>query len=347
MYYFNDMSKNDLMKHIGHISQIAGAKHYTFSEGKAKGVSAIDVKTGTGLSFTVVSDRGMDIAQAEYKGIPLSFISKTGIVSPSYYEEPGSGFLRNFYGGLLTTCGLTYMGAPCEDEGIKLGMHGRISNTPAYNVSIYEEWEDDDYVIKIRGKVNESSLFGENITLTREIITHLGSNKIILKDQVENEGYNAQPLMLLYHCNFGFPLLSSTSTLFTSNGTVRGRDDIAKNGLEHYSTFEDPTHDYKEQVFYHDLSPDDNNHVFAGIYNNSLNETGLGVKMTFNKEQLPHLIQWKQMGEGDYVLGIEPGTWYPEGRAKAKKLGQLQMIEPGEIKYFYIEFEIIDTLPKI
>jgi hypothetical protein len=82
----------------------------------------------------------MDIAWAEFKGEPVSFISKTGVSTPAYFEENGFGFLRNFTYGLLTTCGLTYMGAPCVDEGTQLGLHGRISNIPADDVSVYQEW---------------------------------------------------------------------------------------------------------------------------------------------------------------------------------------------------------------
>ena len=36
----------------------------------------------------------------------------------------------------MTTCGLTYMGAPCTDAGDTLGLHGRISNTPACDVGV-------------------------------------------------------------------------------------------------------------------------------------------------------------------------------------------------------------------
>ena len=80
--YGKKVTKKELMKRIGDISQIAGAKLYELKSGRAKGVTAIDVKTGSGFSFTVLPDRAMDIAWAEYKGIPLSFISKTGVCSP-------------------------------------------------------------------------------------------------------------------------------------------------------------------------------------------------------------------------------------------------------------------------
>ena len=129
--YGKQLTKRELLKRVGDISQLAGARECTLESGKSRGVSVVDVKTGSGLNFTILPDRGMDIAWADYKGIALGFISKTGIVAPSYYEPNGNDFLRGFYGGLLTTCGLTYMGTACVDNGKSLGLHGRASNTPA------------------------------------------------------------------------------------------------------------------------------------------------------------------------------------------------------------------------
>ena len=159
-----NLTKTEILKRVGDISQIAGATKFTYGEGKAKGTDAIEVKTGGGLRFVILTDKGMNIAYAELGGTPFSYISKTGVVSPAHYDE--KDFLRSFEGGLLTTCGLTYMGAPCEDEGVSLGAHGRISNTPAFDISIYQDWDENgEYIIKVSGKVKESSMFGDNLVL--------------------------------------------------------------------------------------------------------------------------------------------------------------------------------------
>lgn len=42
------------MKNIGIISQIGGTKLYELKSGKAKGIFAVDVKTGSGLEYTVL-----------------------------------------------------------------------------------------------------------------------------------------------------------------------------------------------------------------------------------------------------------------------------------------------------
>ena len=161
--YGKRITKKNVTQYVGDISQIADAREAKLTSGKGDGVRVIDVKTGGGLTFSVIPSRCMDIAWTEYKGVPLAHISKAGMVNPSFYDKEGLEFLRSFYCGLMTTCGLTYAGAPCEDAGEHLGLHGRISNTPAYDVSVRKEWEDDDYVIRLRGKAQESCIIRENI----------------------------------------------------------------------------------------------------------------------------------------------------------------------------------------
>ncbi len=337
--YGKEFSKSELMRRVGDISQIAGAKEYLLTSGKADGVKAIDVKTGTGLNFTVLPSRGMDIAWADHKGQAISFISKTGIVSPSFYNPDENEFLRSFHAGLLTTCGLRNIGRACVDEGEKLGLHGRISNIPASDVSVYNEWEGNEFIIKIRGKVIESNVYGEYLTLTRQISTKLGSNVITIEDKVENCGFKDEPLMLLYHCNFGYPIVSEESTLISSESKVVGRDQVAKKNISNYHKMESPIHNHPETVFFHDLSPDEKNMVFAGLFNDELN---IGVYLKFDKQMMPYLNQWKQTGEGDYVVALEPATWYPNGRKEAREKGELLTIKPGEIKYFKLEIGVVE-----
>jgi hypothetical protein len=155
------ITKKEIFKRVGDISQICDIRLSSLKGGVETGVNIADVKTGSGLNFTVILDRGMDIGDANYNGIPLAWMSPTGYVHPSFFEQDGFGWLRSFFGGLLTTCGLTYAGAPCVDEGKALGLHGRISNIPAKNISINKYWQKDDYIMEITGEIREVSVFGE------------------------------------------------------------------------------------------------------------------------------------------------------------------------------------------
>ncbi len=339
--YGIELSKSELMKRVGDISQIAGARQSVLDSGRARGVRIVEVKTGGGLNFSVLPDRGMDIAWADYKGAALSFISKTGVVSPSYYEPEGDGFLKSFFGGLLTTCGLTYMGAACDDDGRRLGLHGRASNISAEDVCVTNEWESDDFIMTIRGRIRECALLGENIALSRKIETRIGENRLILEDKVENWGFIRQPLMILYHFNFGFPLLDKGTKLIIPKGHIKVRDNETINEIGCCCEFTAPIHEFSEQVFYHEFDPDTDDEIVVKLINERFNGSGLGIYISYNNKQLPYLIEWKQLGEGDYVVGLEPATWYPEGRSKARKKGELLYIEPGEVKKYRFEIGII------
>ena len=320
--------KTELRRRVGDMTQLAGALPFVYSEGKATGTQAIEVRNGSGLRFVVLPGRGMDIAWAELGGVNVSYISKTGIVNACHYDE--RDFLRSFSAGLLTTCGLSYMGAPCVDEGVQLGTHGRIANTPAYDLSITQEWQGDDYVICVRGKVRESTVFGEDLVLTRSITTAMGDNRICIHDEIENVGFSPAPLMVLYHFNFGFPLVDEDSVLTTNCTNVRPRDAAAVPGLGECCRFSAPVQNYSEQAFYRDAE----GRSFARLENPDI---GVAAELRFDGSQLPYLVEWKQMGEQEYAVGLEPATNPPCGRAAARAEGTLLYLQPQQIRAHDIE----------
>lgn len=327
------MEKRELLKRIGSIDSFCRADEFVFDSGKARGSRGIRVKCGD-LSFTVLPDRCMDIAYCEYKGMPMSFDADCGIVSPAYFNE--KDYSRSFTAGLLTTCGLSNTGAPCTDEGKFYGQHGRISNTPASDVSVLRCWKDDDYYITISGRMKQTVLFGEKLELKRTITVKLGESKINIHDEVVNNGFSTEGLMLLYHINFGYPLIDEGSVLHTNTQNLRARDEETLKGIDNAHVFCAPQHDYKEQVFYHDSVKAS----WVKIVNEKLR---IFSEVSYDTKNLPYLIEWKQMGEGDYVVGIEPGTNPPEGRKVEREKGRLRYIEAGETKQFDVTIKFGET----
>ena len=80
---------------IGDISQLFNIKNYKFEGGKANGVRATDVINSTGLSFTVLADRCLDISHLYFKGHNLSYISSCNVVAPTYYCYTNKSFHRD------------------------------------------------------------------------------------------------------------------------------------------------------------------------------------------------------------------------------------------------------------
>ncbi len=334
------LSRQELLQRVGRMDQVAGIKLLEAGDGLARGSRLLQVWTGSGLSFSILPDRALDISACHYKGVSLAWTSAVGEAHPAYYEPEGLGWLRSFQGGLLVTCGLDQFGYPGSDEGEMLGLHGRISNLPARSVNYRAEWQDDGYILEVTGEVRQARVFGENLVLRRRISTGLGSNTIRLEDVVTNEGFAPQPHMLLYHFNLGFPLLSEAAQLQVEVTETSPRDATAAAGLADWRRFQAPTAGYREQVFRHLPVADGEGGVTVELSNPVL---GLGLRWRYLQASLPHLFQWKMMGQGTYVLGVEPANSSGMGgRAAARSGGDLPYLSPGESRRYELEVEVIE-----
>lgn len=334
-------SSADLRRRVGDMSQLAGIRSMSLNDGPETGVRALDVRTGSGLRFTVLPDRGLDIADAEWNGTSLVWHSSTGITHPAYFESAGIGFLRGFYGGLLVTCGFMNVGVPTEDGGEHFGLHGRASNLPAKQVHCETEWQGDDYILRVSGKVRETRLFGENVLLTRTLTTKLGSRTIAITDVFENQGFAPTPLMVLYHINTGFPLLDDNSELLINSDLIP-RDAEAAKGLDVARQGAPPTPDFKEQVHQHRVTPAADGWATAVLVNRQFNGgQGLGMSVRYRPDELPYFWQWRMVGEGAYVMGLEPANCSVMGRGEGRRQGHLPLLAAGEQKTHHLEIEVL------
>mgnify|MGYP001012682767 CR=1 FL=1 len=351
-----DWSRRDLCARVGDISQVAGVSRMQYAEGPERGVDVLRFRTGSGLDFDVLPGRGLDIANATYQGQPLAWMSANGIPHSAYYEPEGLGWLRGFFGGLLTTCGMLTAGSPGEDPDaapmpagaptelpgtVRLGLHGRLNQTPARAVSADGYWDGDDYLLCAQGRLRESIIFGENVELLRRVQASAGEAKIRLVDEVTNHGFVSQPHMMLYHMNLGWPLLAPGARLVASVSDTEPRDADAAAGLAQCRGFEPPAVAYPEQVFYHQAEPDDRGWCQVGIINPALG-AGLGVGISYRAAELDQLVQWKSMLAGTYVCGLEPANCRVGGRWAERAAGRLKVIEPGQTISYALTIEVLD-----
>jgi hypothetical protein len=344
--------QRELLAHMGGLSQAGGVREAVLQDGTARGVRVAQFETGSGLSFDVLLDRGMDIGAARYRGAALSWASATGPAHPAYAEREGLGWLRTFHGGLLAGCGLTTAGAPSVDEGQALGLHGRLNQIPAEGTWVDGVWrgegDEASYEMWARGRMRQAVVFGENVTLTRRVSARLGESRITIRDVVVNEGYATVPHMLLYHCNFGFPLLDAGTELIAPSRTVTPRDAVAAAGIDDYNTYEGPTAGYAEQCYYHEMATDGDGYVTVCLANRGFDGgAGLGAYLRYKQDTLPRFTQWKQVGQGDYVTGLEPANCLVEGRDKDRARGILQFLEPGETREYLLEIGVLDGAAEI
>jgi len=338
--YQRKWTRRDLARYVGSIDQVAGIKPLEAADGVERGGRIFEVWTGSGLSFHVLADRALDISACQYKGMSLTWRSSVGDAHPAYYNASGSEWLRSFQGGMLVTCGLDTFGPPNRDGEEELGLHGRVSNIPGRAVNYSCTWVEDEYWLEVSGEVRQTRLFGENLVMRRRISSALGSNRIRVEDVVTNEGFTPHPHMILYHVNLGFPLLSEEARLkFDVRGTTP-YDDASRRGLKEWMVFQPPTAGYLEQNFIHAPVPDEKGWAVAELENPELK---LGLRLSFDTSTLPYLNEWKMMGEGSYVLAIEPiNCTADSGRGPAREQKLLPFLEAGESRSYTLEIEVVE-----
>jgi len=69
-------------------------------------------------------------------------------------------------------------------------------------------------------------------------------------------------------------------------------------------------------------------------------KTGVAVNISININQLPYIAQWKMMGWGEYVLGIEPSNVPVQSRKTLRENNTLPILQPDESKTNVIKIEV-------
>lgn len=318
-------------KYIGHELQLYGVEEVRLQGGKGDGMRMLNVRNGKGLELTISLDRCADIVRASLKGDNYGYFAPCGYVAPQYYDDKDAGFLKSFTAGFFTTCGLTAVGSPCTDNGEALPLHGTISNTPCDN---FRHWIEDNK-IHIVATVRDARIFSYQLILEREYIIPLDENAVYLTDTIKNIGYMEAPLEVLYHCNMGYPLLDENAELSIPAVKVEARNDHAQSGIDTCLVCEKPQNGYEEMCFYHTME----GNTEVSIFNKKI---GKGLTMSYDTKELPCFTQWKMMGEYDYVMGLEPGNCYPDGRDVMREKGILEFLKGGEEKVHHIKFDFTE-----
>lgn len=332
------MNKKEMLKKIGSLQQLAYVRPVEFLEGRSNGLRAFEVKNGA-MSYTVLADKCLDVGQFSYKGINFNFLSKPGLQGRNHYDTNGEEALRSIMGGLFFTAGLENICAPYSSKNKDYPMHGRIRTTPAEHLSSCAAWQGDDYVLTVSGEMREAELFGENMVLRRKIETKLGTKTMILTDEIENESYRPEPLMLLYHINIGYPLLDEGTKLYIPTKKVVPRDAESTGHEAEYNVMDAPKDNEPEYVFVHEAVANEEGNVVVGVVNERLKT---GLKLEFSQKYLPYFMEWKSTASGDYVIGLEPSNSSVYGREYCEKNGCMHMLEPFEKERNILKFTVLE-----
>jgi hypothetical protein len=314
----------------------------TLQAGLSQGVDVIEVRHGS-FRFVVIPTRGMGIWRACLGDLALGWKSPVhGPVNPAFVRlghPDGLGWLDGF-DELLVRCGLESNGAPefHADGRLRYGLHGKITNTPAQKVEV--AIDGDLGHIAVRGTVDEARLFGSKLRLETSIETQVGRPSIVVHDKVTNLSAAASDFELLYHINFGVPLVQPGARVLLPVKRLAPRDAVAAADLSTWNVYGPETPRSSEVCFFTEPANDATGNTQVLLHNATVTQ---GVNLKFNVRQLPCFTIWKNRESAcdGYVTGLEPATNFPNIKSFEKQMGRVAELGPGQSRSFSLELEVL------
>jgi hypothetical protein len=316
--------------------------------GRQQGVDLLIVDNGV-MQITVVPTRGMGIYEVKSGDLRLGWESPVKeIINPAFIElesRNGLGWLDGF-NEMLVRCGYEWTGHPgVDDDGFLKSLHGRVQNIPASHVSVAID-EEAPHAIHIKGRVNERTFKFCDFSTLLELTVVPGEAKFSLHDQLTNNADYEDEYQVIYHSNYGVPILEEGAVVSAPAEQISPFNDYARDGLEKWQTYLGPTRDFDEMVFNIKPYANADGHTLAALRNKAGDS---GVAVGFNVTQLPVLTVWKNTDtrKQGYVTGIEPGTSYAYNTKYQRALGLVPRIQPGETKTFELTFTLLRSKAEI
>jgi len=325
-------------------------KSYTLRGGLQEGVQVVEVNNGK-LTFAILPTRGMGIWKGQCGDITLGWDSPVkDPVNPAFInlqDRGGLGWLKGF-NEWFVRCGLNSMGAPGMDTvldysgnefDVPLTLHGNIANVPARAVSV----EITDEAIIVKGEVDETMMFGPALRLNTVIRTEFRSGKMTIIDTVTNLGNNPQEHEMLYHINYGAPLLEKGSRMIAPFKQVAPRDPRSAAGIDTFDAYGAPQSGFVEQVYKYELAGKRGSRETMTMLRNATGDKASLLRFTL--KDFPCFTLWKNTaGKADgYVTGLEPATSYPNSRRFEREKGRVITLAGGESRTTTLSIETLDT----
>ncbi len=341
LLYGESHTRRALAERTGSLSQFAGVQLSTLADGVERGIRRLEFRTGSGMRFTVLIDRAMDIAECEHSGRAIGWHSPSGFRHPALHDYEGEGGLGWFrsMSGLNITCGLDHTLFMHDDpaghyhygprKSVSSSLHGRIGTIPARLTGYGETWTGDECVLWAEGIVQQATVFGEDLHLIRRIEATVGGDEIRLHDRVVNHGFYRTPHMYCYHINVGHPVVAQGARYVAPIRDVlwAAHADQYRAQEVGYRTLPAPIANFHEQVWQHDMQPDASGRVNVAIVNDRI---GFGFEVETLKSQFPCMYEWQNLHAGHYAVGIEPSTNHVLGKDFARERGELIWLEHGD-----------------
>jgi Domain of unknown function (DUF4432) len=318
----------------------------TLHGGRQEGVDLVTIDNGT-LKIEIVPTRGMGVLRVDRGDVRLGWDSPVKeVVHPAFVNlesRGGLGWLEGF-NEWFVRCGLEFAGHPGRDTFVNnvgeraemdLTLHGKIANIPASEVEVLVD-PTPPHRLRVRGRVDERMFYGPKLELWTEISTEPGAGSLRIQDRITNLGAYEQEFQIIYHSNYGPPLLGAGAEFVGAVSRVVPFNRRAADGNARWAAYGGPTPGFVEQVYC--LYPyGDRENRSRIMLRNAAGDRG--VSLGFSVAQLPYVTLWKNLTAIDegYVTGLEPGTGFPYNRGIERQFGRVPTLAAGASREFAIE----------
>ncbi|WP_417067878.1 aldose 1-epimerase family protein [Niveibacterium terrae] len=315
----------------------------TLHGGRQEGSTLITIDTGN-LKLQLIPTRGMGLYRASSGDVTLGWNSPVDeIVHPSFInleQRGGLGWLDGF-NELMVRCGYEWTGHPGTENGRLMSLHGRAQNIPASKVVVSVE-EKAPYRITVKGLVKEKTFKFSDLETWAGVSVVPGEKTFRVHDELTNKSDYERDYQIIYHSNFGAPILEGGAHFSAAIEEISPFNDYAKKGLADWPTYLPATPGYDEMVFNIKPYADADGKTLAMLSNKAGDR---GVAVGFNVQQLPVLTLWKNTDsvKQGYVTGIEPGTSYAYPRQIERAQGRIAKLAPGATQRFDLEYRILGS----
>lgn len=328
----------------------------TLHGGKQEGVQLVTIDNGR-IQITVCPTRGMSIMEVRRGKMRLGWDSPIKeVVHPQHVNleaRGGLGWLDGF-NEWMVRCGLEFAGQAGPDRFVtntgaiaemNLTLHGKIGNIPASEVVVIVD-PDPPHRIRLRGVVHERMFYGPKLELLAELSTVPGTDSFRIDDTVTNRGASDQEFQLIYHANFGPPLMEASARFEVPIKHLSPRNEHAAKAIDQYATYKGPTEGFIEEVFLIEPLADLEGRTMILLRNAA---GDIGSTIQWSTSQLPYLTIWKNTAavKDGYLTGLEPSTGFPYNRSIEREHGRVPKLAPEQTRRFTLNVDLLEGREKV
>ncbi|MBI0028476.1 aldose 1-epimerase family protein [Gilliamella sp. B14448G11] len=329
-------------------SQDLGVKEHKFTiqntvlkGGKQDGTELLTIASDN-LTIKLIPTRGLGILSVDGDDIRLGWDSPVDeVVNPKYINlesRGGLGWLDGF-NELMVRCGFEWTGHAVQADGMIYTLHGRAQNTPVSRL-IVNVLDKAPYTITVTGLIKENTFKKSNLETWVSLSYVPGSKDFIVHDVVTNKSDYTRDYQIIYHSNYGTPILEEGARFVAPVKEISPFNDYAKKGLKTWQTYLGPTKDFDEMVFNVYPYADEQGQTQVMVTNQA-GDKGAGI--SFNTNQLPVFSLWKNTDtlKQGYVTGLEPGTSFAYPVTVEREQKRVRQLEPGQSTEFTLVYSLL------